>query len=310
MLEKIQSLFMHHLKAIKNSIYALREKPLTNIITMLVIGITLTLPAIFWVVTDNLQQLRVDWQRGGAISLYLQTSLPVSDEAALLKQVRDTAGVADATLISASEGLAQLQSQEGMQDIMQYLPNNPLPAVIDVVPALNQNNLVKLEQLYQTLKSYPHVEQAKLDRQWITQIYSLLDFITQMAHILMFLLASAVVLIIGNTLRLTIQNRQEEIVVLQLIGAQHSFIARPFLYLGIGYGLGGAMFAILFVNVILVRASYLVNQFVANYQLHYQVVGLSIYQTILLMVCSLTLGWLAARLSVQSVYRDNLLCAR
>lgn len=301
---------MHHLKAFNNSIYALREKPLTNMITILVIGITLTLPAIFWVVTDNLQKISIDWQQGGHIALYLDTSLSMDDEAALLKQVRATEGVANATLTSASEGLAQLQSQEGMQDIMQYLPNNPLPAVIDVVPALDQGNTLKLEQLYQVLKSYPHIDQAKLDRQWINQIYTMLDFITQMAHILMILLALAVVLIIGNTLRLTIQNRQEEIVVLQLIGAHHSFIVRPFLYLGVCYGLGGAIFAVIFVNVILVRASYLVNQLAAYYQLHYQVEGLSLHQTAWLILFSITLGWLAARLSVQSVYRDKLLCAR
>lgn len=310
MLARLQILLNHHLKAFHHSVRFLREKPWTNFITILVIGVTLTLPAVCWVLADNLQQISIDWQRGSHISLYLQTALPANEEASLLEQVRDTAGVANAKLISASEGLEQLQRQEGMHDLMQYLPSNPLPAVIDIIPTLDENTALKLEQLYQTLKSYPHVEQAKLDMQWINQLYRMFDFIAQLAHILIILLASAVVLIIGNTLRLIIQNRQEEIVVLQLIGAHRSFIARPFLYLGICYGLAGGVLAILFIHIIILRASSLVHQLIANYQVQYQVLGLSLQQTMLLILFSIALGWLAARLSVQTVYDDKLLCAR
>jgi cell division transport system permease protein len=300
MLIKIKKHLTYHLKALKNSLNSLWEKPLANVMTIIVIGITLTLPAVFFVLADNLQQVNVDWQRGGHISLYLDASSS-ANEAALLKKVRNTEGVAEATLKTAAEGLALLQQQDGMHDIMQYLPENPLPAVIDVVPALDRDNALKLEQLYQTLKAYPQVEQAKIDMQWVKKLYSMLDVVSKLARALMLLLASAVVLIIGNTLRLAIQTRQEEIVVLKLIGANDSFITRPFLYLGMCYGFGGALLALLFVNGIILSLTLLVNQLAASYEIHYTVMALSIGQMMLLAIFSTFLGWLGARLSVRSL---------
>ena len=301
MLIKLQRHLTYHLKALKSSLNSLWEKPLANVMTIIVIGITLTLPAVFWVLADNLQQVSVDWQRGGHISLYLDATSSLAEDAALLKKVRNTTGVAEATLKTAAEGLAQLQQQDGMHDIMQYLPENPLPAVIDVVPALDRNNALKLEQLYHTLKAYPHVEQAKIDMQWVKKLYTMLDVVSKLARGLMLLLASAVVLIIGNTLRLAIQTRQEEIVVLQLIGANDSFITRPFLYLGMCYGFGGALFAVLFVNGFIFSLTFLVNQIAASYQMHYTLMALSIEQMMLLAIFATILGWLGARLSVRSL---------
>lgn len=301
MLTKLRTRLAYHAQAFKNSLNTLRRKPLANILTIIVIGITLTLPAIFWVFADNLQQLSMDWQRGGHISLYLDTSISNTDEANLFRRVRNTAGVGEAKLTSSAEGLAELQHQEGMQDIMQYLPENPLPAVIDVTPALDMNNSVKLDSLYQVLKSYPHVDQAKFDMQWVTRLYTVLDVVAKLAHGLILLLASAVVLIIGNTLRLAIQSRHEEIVVLKLIGASDAFIVRPFLYLGICYAIGGALFAMVLVNGIILSLGLLVNQLAQAYQMHYDLVGLSLRQTLLLVSFAIALGWFGARLSVRSL---------
>ena len=155
-----------------------------------------------------------------------------------------------------------------MQDITRYLPENPLPAVIDVIPALEVNTPVKLEQLYSQLKTIPEVEQAKLDVQWVNRLHAILGFVATLTHGLMMLLAMAVVLIIGNTLRLAIHNHYEEIQVLKLIGATDSYIVRPFLYSGIWYGLAGAILAVLLVNIVMLSLTLAANQLAAIYQMH------------------------------------------
>ena len=289
----------HHLQAARTSLNFLCRTPLATMMTVLVIAITLVLPALFWVFTDNMEQLTANWQRGGHVSLYLAPSLPSADEVALLVRVRGTVGVGHASLKSAAEGLSELQQQEGMQDIMNYLPDNPLPAVIDVVPALDVDTPEKMEQLYLQLKSYPSVEQAKLDMQWVTRLYALLGFVSTLAHGLMLLLAFAVVLIIGNTLRLAIHNRYDEIQVLKLIGAKDSYILRPFLYAGIWYGLAGSIVAALLVNIIMLSLTVAANQLAAVYQMHYSLVGLSIRQLSLMILSAIILGWFGAYLSVK-----------
>ena len=303
MLAKMKTRMAYHAQAFKSSLKTLRAKPIANVMTMIVIGITLTLPAIFWLLADNMQQLSSHWQQSGHISLYLDASTSAADEASRRARVRDTAGVGEVKLISSSEGLAELQQQEGMHDIMQYLPENPLPTVIDVLPALNASSPSRLENLYQVLQAYPHVEQAKFDMQWINRLNTLLNFVSTLARVLMSLLALAVVLIIMNTLRLAIQNRQEEMVVLKLVGASDGYITRPFLYLGMCYGIGGAVFAMVLVNSIVLSLGFLVNQLAETYQMQYRLQALSMGQMLMMVLFAMALGWSGARLSVRSLCR-------
>lgn len=299
MLKKIRAWTAHHVQAATTSFNYLCNKPLATSMTILVIAITLALPTLFWVFTDNIEQLTANWQQGGHISLYLNSSQSSTEETAVLARVKATPGVGHVTLKSSAAGLAELQAQEGMEDIMRYLPENPLPTTLEVTPVIEINTPEKLDHLYQQLKAYPQVEQAKLDMQWITRLHAILSFATKTAHGLMIFLASAVVLIIGNTLKLAIQSRQEEIQVLKLVGATDPYIIRPFLYSGILYGLIGAIIAVLLVNIFILSLAISVNKLAAAYQMHYPLLGLSMRQVLLLLVAATLLGWLGACGSVK-----------
>lgn len=299
MLKKGRSWLAYHMQAAVVSLRSLGRKPWATLMTVLVIAITLTLPALFWLFVDHAAQITTNWQRGGHISLYLKPTLSSVEQAALLVRVRGTAGVGAATLRSPEEGLVELQQQEGMQDVMRYLPENPLPAVIDVMPAFHVDAPGKLQQLYLLLKSYPQVEQAKLDMQWVSRLNAALDFVNKLAHGLMLLLALAVILIIGNTLRLAIHHRYEEIQVLKLVGAADAYIVRPFLYAGIWYGLAGALLAVLLVNLFMLSLTLAANQLAVAYQMHYPLIRFSLNHVLLLTLSAMVLGWLGAYLSVK-----------
>lgn len=298
MLKGTRSRIAHHLQAASHSLNLLCRKPLATMMTVIVIAIALTLPALFWVFADNLSQQTLHWQKGGHVSLYLKKSTE-AEQLRLLEQVRATPGVGHASLKSAAEGLSELTQQEGMQDIMRYLPENPLPSVIEVVPAVMIDSPASLDLLFRQLQALEYVEQGKLDMEWISRLHLILSVARHMAHAMMILLALAVILIIGNTLRLAIHNRQEEIQVLKLIGATDSFILRPFLYSGVWYALGGALVAVFLVNIFVLSLGEAVNQLVVVYQMHYPISGLSIRQILLLMGFAVILGWLGARLSVK-----------
>ena len=213
--------------------------------------------------------------------------------------MRATDGVAQVTLKSSADGLSELTQQEGMQDIMRYLPENPLPALIDVVPALIIDSPAKLDMLARQLQSVSHVENAKVDMEWISRLHALLGFAAKFADALLALLAMAVIMIVGTTLRLALHSRQEEIQVLKLIGAKDPFILRPFLYSGVWYGALGAIFAIFMVNIFIFSLGAAVNQLAVAYQMHYPLTGLSMRQILLLVLFAIILGWMGARLSVK-----------
>lgn len=289
----------YHGQAALTSLNSLYRTPIATIMTILVVAVSLTLPAIFWVMTTNMAQLTLNWQRSSPISLYLKTSLSPQDEAALLKRVQQTVGVKQAILKSPAQGLAELQRQEGMENIMRYLPKNPLPALIDVVPTVDMNNPKKIQQLYLQLKAYPQVEQTKMDVLWMKRLSAIFGFTGRMAKGLMAILALAVVLIIANTLRLALHHRYEEVQVLKLIGAKDSFIIRPFLYTGMWYGLAGSIVAVFLVNVFMLSLKLAANQLFAVYQMNYSFGGLSFIQAITLIASAVFLGWLGAFVSIK-----------
>lgn len=299
MLGKLKGLIAYHRHAAWMSVNTLCRQPLATSMTVLVIAVSLVLPAFFWMLADNMSRLAENWQSSGHISIYLKSPLSPADESAMLMRVRETSGVGQVTLRSAAEGLAELQQQEGMQDVMRYLPDNPLPAVMDVIPALDINTPEKMEQLYLQLKSYPHVEDVKLDMQWVNRLHAILHFVHQVAQGLLLLLASAVILIVGNTMRFAIHKRNEEIKVLKLIGAKDAYILRPFLYTGVLYGLAGALLAVLLIQVLMFILTLVVNPLAAAYQMHFALVGLSFYQVLWMILAAVFLGWFGASVSVR-----------
>lgn len=309
MLKKTQSLFAQHLQAALQSVNSLGRRPLATMMTVLVIAITLALPALFWVFINNINKLTNDWQRTGHISLYLKSNLSESSQQSLLTQVKSVEGVGQASLKTAAAGLAELTQQEGMQDIMHYLPENPLPAVIEVTPSLMINSPAQLDLLSRSLQAIPQIEQVKLDMSWINRLHVLLNFASNATKALMVLLSLAVILIIANTLRATIHNRQEEIQILKLIGASESFILRPFLYTGILYGLAGAIMTIFLVNIIMLSIAVAINNLVVAFQMHFSPSAMSMTQILALVLFSTLLGWIAARLSVKRQLSSIEACA-
>lgn len=299
MLKRIQSLLAYHLQAAIASLNLLCCKPFATLMTSIVIAIALALPSLFWVFSDNMHHLTSNWHKSGKISLYLKPGLSSTDQQSTLQKVREMQGVAQVHLKSSAEGLSELMQQEGMQDIMRFLPENPLPPVIEVIPTLIIDSPAKLDLLARQLQVLPQVEQAKVDMEWINRLHALLGFAAKFANTLMALLALAVIMIVGTALRLAIHNRHEEIQVLKLIGAKDAYILRPFLYTGVWYGLLGAILAVLLVNIFSLSIGAALNQLIVVYQMHYLSTGLSIHQILLLLVFAIILGWLGAYLSVK-----------
>lgn len=299
MLKKLKLRLSRHLQAAASSFNALCSKPLATMITVIVIAIALTLPSLFWVFTENFRQLTDTWQRNGQISLYLKMPLTTEQQSKMLANVRRIDGVGQAVLKTPEQGIKEMEQQEGMHDMMRYLPENPLPAVITVVPALSIASTDQLQALYNRLKVLPNVEQARLDMEWISRLNAMIETASGITNALMVLLALAVVLIIGNTLRLSIHNRHEEIRVLKLIGAPDEFIVRPFLYSGVWYGLLGAIFAVLFTNILMLSIAVAVQDLASAYHMRYPLKGLTATQACFLVVFAVVLGWLAAKFSVR-----------
>lgn len=228
-----------HRSSLLDSLRRLGKQPIGSFFTCLVMAVALSLPMGLSLILSNIERLGGSWQRAAQISLYLKLDTSVRDGEALREQIRTLLGVADAEYVSREQALNEFQQQSGLGEALRELPENPLPGVVVVTP--NEVDKPALDALRQRLAELPHVELAQLDLVWVERLAAILKLGDRFVFGLTVLLVSALLLVIGNTIRLHIENRRTEIEVIKLVGGTDSYVRRPFLYMGALYGLGAGI---------------------------------------------------------------------
>jgi cell division transport system permease protein len=300
----LRTYLLRHLQVFFYSLGVLSRSPFATLMTAAVIGIALALPSGLHVVLKNAQQLSGGWDGVAQISLFLNRSVGDDEAEKLAKQIQKLPEVAGVTYISRRQALLEFQRLSGFGDALQALKDNPLPSVLVIRPASEASTPEATEGLLQRLNAYPAVDLAQLDMQWVKRLYVIMELIRRGVVVLAILLAVAVLLVVGNTLRLAIQNRRDEIVVMKLIGGTDGFIRRPFLYTGFWYGLFGGLIAWILVNLSLSILSDPVERLAGLYQSRFELSGLDLTSAIMLLGTSILLGLAGSWLAVGRHLRD------
>jgi cell division transport system permease protein len=230
-----------HRASLVDSLKRLGRQPFGSFFTCLVMAVALSLPMGLSLLLTNVERLGGSWQRAAQISLYMRMDAGSREGEALVEQAKGLAGVAEAEFISREEGLDAFQQQSGLGEALKELPDNPLPGVVVVTPL--EVDKPALEALRTQLAGLPNVEQAQLDLVWVERLAAILKLGDRFVFGLAVLLISALLLVIGNTIRLHIENRRNEIEVIKLVGGTDAYVRRPFLYMGALYGFGAGMLA-------------------------------------------------------------------
>jgi len=214
---------------------------------ILVIGVTLALPAAINVIVKNVQSVSSSWNNALDFSVYLRQGLSASEAEDLKRLIEQRADIESVELITADEALIEFKQQSGFGAALDQLGENPLPHALIVRPSPG-NTGASIFLLQEEIGNLPETELVQVDTEWVQRFHAILDIVRQAIAIGSALLGVAIVVIIGNTIRLDIQNRREEIEVTKLIGASNAFVRRPFLWTGFWYGLLGGSFALLLVQ--------------------------------------------------------------
>jgi len=185
--------------------------------------------------------------------------------------------------------------RSGFGEALDALDENPLPHALVVRP--RGGATADIAPLSQALEALPETYLVQLDTEWVARLRGILLLLGRVVDLVTVLLGLAVVLVIGNTIRLEINNRSTEIEVMKLVGGTDGFIRRPFLYLGVVYGLAGAVFAaaLLLLALLLLRAP--VAALATLYASSYSLAGLTLGETLALLGGGAALGWAGAWLA-------------
>ncbi len=232
-----------HASTSLGSLGRLIRHPFSSLMIVLVIAVTLALPAAINLVVKNARQISGSWDNALDFSVFLKQELTQSEGEGLGRLIAQRADVESVTFISASDALEDFKDQSGFGAALDQLPDNPLPHTLIVRPSAG-NTSASMVLLQEELANLPETEHVQVDTEWVQRFHAILDIVRQAIAIGAALLGIAIVVIIGNTVRLDIENRREEIEVTKLIGASNAFVRRPFLWTGFWYGLFGGLMAL------------------------------------------------------------------
>lgn len=297
--------FSHHLFVAISTLGQLVRAPFSTLLTTSVIAIALALPAGFYVLLANVQVLTNNWHESAQISVFLQSSVDAKKAQQLQQTISRWKEVEQVHYISPDKALAEFRQSSGFGDVLDSLGENPLPPVLVVFPVTDFQQPQQLEKLTTRLKNLPNTETVQQDMEWVRRLAAMISLGKRGVLLLAGLFALAILLIIGNTIRLTIFNRRQEILVTKLIGGTNGFIRRPFLYTGIWFGLFGALLAWLLLGILIALIKGPVHDLAMLYQSRFTIDGLGLVNTLLLIISGITLGfigsWLATSRHLNSI---------
>ena len=296
--------FINHFRQALGSLGELWRSGMSSAMTVGVLGLSITLPTTLYVMVKNTEQISAGWEHASQISLFIKDKASQRDVNQLVKRIQLWPEVQDLTLITADQALAEFKQLSGFGDAIAYLDSNPLPNVVLVTPTQRHASPVAARALLEKLKNEREVDIGKLDIEWLERLHGLLNLVKDLVSVIALLLFLAVTLIIGNTIRLNILNKKDEILVMKLVGATDAFIQRPFMYTGFWYGFLGGLLAWIAVTLLLWWMSASIANVSALYQKDFNITGLDFNTFISMLGISVFLGLSGSFLSVKRHVRD------
>lgn len=301
---RLSAYLINHVQVMLASLGRLYRQPLAALMTIAVIAIALTLPTGLFIAVNNLSAASAQWDKSTQISAFLYPQVTRKQAETLVGRLRLNKSIQSIRLIDKETGLAQFKKHSGFNNALKLLDTNPLPIVLVIQPVTRPDQPALTTQLVAELEKEKSIELAQLDVQWVRRLYALLEIASRSIWVVGSMLALAVLLIVGNTIRLDIQNRREEIEVAKLIGASDAFIRRPFLYTGVWYGLLGGLLAWVLTSLSLLLIEGPVHELARLYHSDFQLNGPALSSTLALILISCILGLCGSWLAVSRHLKD------
>ena len=290
----------YHLQAIKLVLSRMRQHLFSTFMICLVVGISTSLPGLFYVVVDNLSQLSNHMKEETEISLFLKLDINTQSIKEIDQILAKNTKIKKYHLVTKDEAWEKLKSKNEnsseSNNILNQLNKNPLPDAFFI--QAKSSDPKELDLLRNELQTIAGVDQALLNAEWVKRLSAILALGNKVILVISALLGVTLLVIIGNTVRMQIFTQKDEIEVSHLMGATRSFIRIPFLYAGMFFGLLGGLLAILLMACIIQIINTSIAQISDLYSSDFRLNLFNINLFLTLIGTSTLIGWLGSFLSV------------
>jgi len=290
---------LQHVQAFFFSLGQFCRNPLASFLTASVIGISLALPAGFYVILENARHITSGWEGTVQITAFLRLDIDDDIARGLAERLSLRNDIADVRFVSRVEALEEYRRLSGFAEAIDALQENPLPSLLLIQPRSTGQPRQSADELLKVVNDLPEIENAQFDQQWVKRLNAIIEIVQRAVFVLAVFLAMAVLLIVGNTIRMLIYHRRPEIEIAKLFGATNGFIQRPFLYSGFWYGISGGAIAWLLVSVSLFLLQQPANKLALLYASNFDLIGLSWKGTLAVLLSGTLLGLIGSWVSVQ-----------
>ena len=292
------------------SVYVLRavladlmKRKFATLLTVLVIAVSLTIPTVSYLLWKNIHHATTQFYPESELTVYLHKNLSEEDANLVVEKIRQQEGVESLNYISRQESLNEFRHWSGFSEELDVLDDNPLPAVVMIKPSKAFNESQQRNELRENLDKIKGVQEVRLDNDWLEKLTALTWLVAHVAIFCTVLMAVAVFLVIGNSIRADVYSNQANIEVMKLLGATDQFILRPFLYTGMIYAALGGFFACIFSSLTIGyftgAVKYVTDIFAVNFNLN----GLGLVEFLFLLVVCIIMGYIGAWLSATRYIR-------
>ena len=289
----------HHRKVARDSARRLWQTPVASMMTWTVMGVALALPVALLLLLGSLQGVSAGWESSARITAYLAMDVSLERAGELAEEVRDDGRVLSVQLVDRDQALEEFRASSGLDDALDFLDDNPLPHTLLVTPQDSARSADGVQALVRFVDGMDGIEQVQVDLGWLQRLNAMTDILARAVWALALLLGSAVILVIGNTVRLAIENRRDEILVAKLVGGTDAFVRRPFLYTGAWFGFGGGVVAWLLIQISLWWLNGPIERLAGLYRSEFSLQGPGFDGALALIIIAMLLGWLGAWLAVK-----------
>ena len=299
--DRLDAALRHHRLSALDALRRMRAAPFGSLLTVLVLAVALSLPAVLYAVLDNLRTLSGNVEGQAQVSLYLKLDVDEKSQRALASRIEARADVARVQVITREAALAEFRAQSGYAEALELVDGNPLPGVLVVQPKL----VADAQVLRDALVREPGVDSAQLDTAWLQKLAAVMAIGQRLAQALGLAFVLAVLLVVANAIRLAVESRRDEVLVSRLVGATDAFVRRPFLYTGLWFGLAGSLLALALVAGLVAWLQGPVGRLAGLYNSAFALHGLGLAGSLELLAAGILLGVAGAWLAVGRHLRDS-----
>lgn len=230
---------------LRTALHGLRASPMTSVVAVATIGVTLLLVGTFALLVSNMERLLDRFGEDILVSAYLEAGLPDQERRALVDRVRGAPGVESVQLVSEEEAMRRFrEGSAGQVSLLEGLDDNPLPASLEITLTPGSRSAEGVAILVADLEGLGGIDELGYGAEWVEGYARATALVRAIGIGIGLVLALATLLIVSNTIRLAVYARREEIEILRLVGAGRAFVSVPFLVEGFIQGSLGGVFAV------------------------------------------------------------------